>query len=247
MEQRKIFVVVVVGLVVSALACSTGGIGLGGGVQGSGNVVEEEFEATNFTGVSLETIGNLYVEMGSEESLTVEADDNLIEYFEVEVDEGLLTIAGRPGANLQPAGPVNFYLTAEDLDTVRLAGSGDIELPDLTADEFAVMLEGSGDVEMGGLQATRLEVNLSGSGDLDVASGWVDEQVIEIGGSGKYDARDLQSGTTEVSISGSGSATVWAVNSLAVSISGSGSVRYAGSPNLDKLTVSGSGSVEQIN
>ena len=53
----------------SSLACrfSVPGIWLPGdweSVRGSGDVVEEPRDVRGFTGVSLETIGNLYIEQG---------------------------------------------------------------------------------------------------------------------------------------------------------------------------------------
>jgi hypothetical protein len=233
----------VVVLVIGTLACGVGGLG---STQGSGQVVEEEFEVSGFTGVRFETIGTLYIEIGEEEGLVVEAEDNLIEHFVVEVDGKVLKIGGESGVSLSPTTPINFYLTVKQLDTIVLAGSGDVEAPDLAAEKFTATVSGSGDIDMDGLVATTLDVVLSGSGDLEISDGRVDEQDISISGSGKYDARDLASAVADVNISGSGSATILVSDSLEVNIAGSGSVRYAGSPNLDKLTVSGSGTVEQI-
>lgn len=241
--KRRGFIVLVLVLAISTLACSVGGWNT---VSGSGHVTEEEYEVSGVTAVTLTTIGNLYISVGDEEELRIEAEDNLLQYFEVEVDSGVLEIGAESGVNLQPTALVNFYLTVSELDTIVLAGSGDIEAPDLEAEQFSVTISGSGDVYMGALDADAIEVLISGSGDLHVSGGVVTEQIITISGSGKYEARDLASATAEVSITGSGSITIRVRDSLKVSISGSGSVRYAGNPTLDRVTVSGSGSIEQI-
>jgi hypothetical protein len=243
MKGRSFIILLALVVAVNGLACSIGGVG---SVGGSGNVVEEEREVSNFTGVTLETVGNLYIELGDEDGLVIEAEDNLIEYFETEVDGKMLKIKTRGNANLSPTAPINFYLTMKELDTIVLAGSGDVEAPDVRGEKFVVSITGSGDIELGDLTVDTLEVSVDGSGDLHASGGTVQEQEITISGSGKYEARDLRSTNSAVSIPGSGSATIWVTGSLEVSIKGSGSVRYVGSPSLDKVTITGSGSIEQI-
>lgn len=242
MKRQGVLILTIVVLVLSALACTIGG----GAVRGSGEVVEEEREVSGITGVTFETVGNLYIEEGEEESLRIEAEDNLIPHFQTQVDDGILTIGADPDTVLGPTAPVNFYLTVQELNTLELIGSGDIEVPSLGAEMLTISVSGSGDINVADLNADVLEVRIPGSGDLRVSDGSVNEQSITIDGSGRYQARDLQSVEADVSIGGSGSVTIRVQNNLEVSISGSGSVRYAGSPTLDRVTVSGSGSIEQI-
>lgn len=246
MKKRGLIVLAVTVLIASSLACvcPLSIPDLGQGVRGSGDVVEETREVRAFTGVTLATIGNLYIEQGDEEGLRIEAEDNLLPYFEVEVDGGMLEIGAKPGVNLRPTVPVNFYLTVKGLDTIRLAGSGDVEVLDLEAGDLAVTVSGSGDVNMPDLDADELKAVIAGSGDLSV-SGQVDEQEITISGSGGIEARKLACAAATVRITGSGSVTVWVSDHLDVTISGSGSVRYIGSPTVE-TTVTGSGSIRQI-
>ena len=245
MKRRKLIVLVVVALLLSGIACacplSVPGLTP---VRGSGDLEEETFEVSGFTGVTLACVANLYIERGDEETLRVEAEENLIPYFVVEVDGGMLDIGTKSGVELNPTEPINFYLTVEDLDTIVLAGSGEIEAPDMVANYLTVTLSGSGDVELPDLRVGKLKIDLSGSGDLN-ASGQADDQEIIMGGSGVYEARNLRSTEAEVDISGSGSVTIQVSDKLDVTIGGSGSVRYIGSPAVE-TSVSGSGTIEQI-
>lgn len=242
MKQRELIVLMAV-LLVGALACSVGGLGA---VRGTGSVIQEERPIGYFNGVTLATLGNLYIEVGNEEKLVIEAQENLIPYFETTVTGEMLKIKTRDGVNLNPTAPVNFYLTVKKLDAIVLTGSGNIEAPALQADKFLVELGGAGDIEIAGVTADALEVQISGSGTLRVSGGRAGKQEVTISGSGKYEARGLQSNEADVTISGSGSMTINVRQHLRVNISGSGSVRYVGNPALDKLTVSGTGTVEQI-
>jgi len=236
MKQRIGLAVVVSVMALSILACQVGGFTR---VRGSGNIVEEGREVSGFTGVALAGIGELTIEVGERESLRIEAEDNLMTYLETEVRNGMLEIGVQDGVNLNSTRPVRFYLTVEELDTIVLSGSGNIEAPDLEAERFAIAISGSGDVEMGDLSADTVDAVISGSGNLDIAGGRVEEQDITISGSGEYQAGGLNSRSVEITISGSGNATVRATESLDVRISGSGSVNYYGNP---RTTFSGSGS-----
>lgn len=241
--QRIMALFISVLLVTGSLACVVCGWP---GVYGSGRVVEEEREVSGFTGIELATFGNLYIKVGDEEKLRIEAEDNLIPYFEVRVYEGVLKIASRPGASPSATRPVNFYLTVKELDTIVLSGSGDIKAPDLEAERFSVTISGSGDIEMGNLNAGEVEIRTFGSGNLDVAGSEAAEQDVTINGSGDVKIGNLDAGALEAQISGSGSLDILGgqIEEQKVTISGSGDygARHLASAEAD-ARISGSGSM----
>ncbi len=236
-----------------------------GTVRGSGNVVEEARTVGGVTGVELATIGNLTIEMGETESLRIEAEDNLLEYFETEVRDGNLLIRTRNNTNLRATRPVNYYLTVTSLEAIRISSSGDIQAPDLRAGRFSITISSSGSLEMGDLEtdaltveisssgdvtlgelsARTIEVDINSSGDLDIAGGQVTTQNINIGSSGNYNAQDLASDKADVRLSSSGSAYIWVQEAMKANLSSSGNVRYRGNPTVDADTDS-SGDVIQI-
>lgn len=215
-------------------------------VRGSGNVIEETREISNVTGVELATLGNLVIEVGDTESLRIEAEDNLMEYFESEVRGGKLRIRTKEGVRLNATRPVNYYLTVFSLDTIVITSSGDIQAPDLEAEQFSITISSSGDLQMGNLNANNLDVTISSSGDLDIAGGQVQRQNVSISSSGSYTAPDLESAMADVRLSSSGSATIWVQDNLRVNLSSSGDVRYRGNPTVD-ATMTSSGEVIQVN
>jgi hypothetical protein len=243
-------------------ACSIGDVRT---VRGSGDIVEETREVSGVTGVNLATIGHLTIEVGDMESFRIEAEDNLLEYFETEVLGGKLRIKTQDNVSLNTTKPVYYYLTVTDLDTIEISSSGDIEAPDLEAERFsitvassgnlemgdleadtvAVHISSSGDVTMGVLNANTLEVDISSTGNLDIAGGEVTAQNITINSSGKYTAQALASYEAEVRLNSTGSATIWVYDHLKANLQSSGDVRYRGSPTLDATTDS-SGDVIQI-
>lgn len=255
---------VVLALIVTVLCLAQGCVGMNR-VRGSGRVVEESRDITGFTGVRLTTLGDLHIEVGRREALRINAEDNLIRYFVSEVGDGMLTIGTREGINLDPRRPVVFYLTVKDLDTVEVAGSGDVEVPslkgprlslavlgsgDIEAENLEVgrvemRLAGSGNVEIWNLQANSMQIDISSSGGLSIAGGQAKRQDLVIGGSGGYAGERLETVETVVDIRGNGWASVWARERLTVNLRGSGQVRYTGDPVLEQ-TVTGPGGVTRI-
>jgi hypothetical protein len=234
-------------LALSVLACQVGGIDLGSatGILGSGNVVEENRPVSDISGVELATLGNLQIEIGDSEELRIEAEDNLMEYFETEVRKGTLRIRTQEGVNLRPTEPVNYYLTVTGLESIGIFSSGDIQAPDLEAERFSITIASSGNLEMGNLVAETLEVEISSSGNLDIASGMVETQNISIKSSGNYMAQDLESGEADVHLTSSGSGTIRVSDHLSATLNSSGDVRYFGNPTVNATTNS-SGNVTKI-
>ena len=266
---RRVWILVALAvLTLGTLGCGCCGVWTGfGAVRGSGQVVEEVREVSDFTGVELATAGNLTIEVGERESLRIEAPADLMEFIETDVRDDTLVIDTRPavGLRLWPRRSVNYYLTVKELDEITLSSSGDVEAPDLQAGRFSVTasssgrldmgdldadtlevrITGSGGVRMGELQADRIEVDIRSSGDLEIAGGQVEEQDVTITSSGSYRARDLESAEAQVRLTSSGSATIRVREHLKADLTSSGSLRYVGSPTLDVRTTS-SGDVRQI-
>jgi len=215
-------------------------------VQGSGNVIMVERQVSEFHAGTLAGIGELYIELGDQENLRIQAEDNLLEYIETEVQDGSLNIGLRSGYNLDPKEPINYFLTVKSLDSISVSGLGNANAPALQAQDFKVAISGSGSVELQGLQADNLEVHISGLGSLAIGEGKVAAQRIDISGSGTYKAQELQSASAAVQISGLGNAVVWVEQQLSVKISGSGVVEYAGDPRTIESDISGAGKLEQI-
>jgi hypothetical protein len=274
MARRAAAVLAGVMLMLSAIGCS---IDLGPleafdletlgfkAVTGDGNVVTQGREVGGFDSVALSGWGKLHIELGDTEALTIEADQNLLEYIEAEVTDGHLEIRHRRRVVLRPSTPINYYLTVTALESVRVTGAGEVEVPalsgerfsvfisgagkidmaDMTVDRLRVDITGAGDVSVGSLTGDRLDVEISGAGDFSVEGGEIREQDIGISGGGNHQARELQSAEASIRLSGLGNATVRVSERLEVSISGAGSVRYIGDPTVEK-NVSGVGSVKQI-
>jgi hypothetical protein len=236
--MRIVFVVPLLALAASLTGC----INMPGWhtVEGSGNLITQTREVNGFDQVAVSGSGQLILSQGQEESLSIEADDNLLPLIESEVVHGHLSIGPR-NVNLRPTQTIVYRLKVKRLSALSLSGSVRAEAVSLRSDRLSLHLSGSGKVHIDQLDAETLQTHISGSGSTS-ASGRVNGQEVSISGSGNHHAANLKSSRATARISGSGHAWLWVTDSLNTHISGSGRVEYRGTPRVDSH-VSGSGRV----
>jgi hypothetical protein len=230
-------------LVAIMVATITSGCVVYPGISGSGTIISESREVTDFDAVSIGGSGTLQITQGERESLEVKVDDNLLPYLRTEVSGGELKIWWDRG-NLHFSQQPVYLLEVKQLEKLHLSGSLHAEMDRLSAEEFEGRISGSGKIELGHLEAREVRLRVSGSGDLALDGGRADSLEVGISGSGNAQMSEFRAGEVDLSISGSGNAEVQAVERLHASVSGSGNVTYYGTPAVDS-SVSGSGKVRQ--
>ena len=207
-------------------------------IHGSGILDSEDRPVQGVTRVSLTTLGELTIQLGDNESLVVEAEDNLLQYIETSVVGGKLTIRSAQNVNLEPTRSVRYTLTVSSLAGLEVSSSGSITAPALAAEKFDLQISSSGNITLAGLTADHLTVDISSSGNLEIGAGEVSEQTVNLSSSGNYRAGELRSQTADVTNSSSGTVTLWVTNQLKVDLSSSGNVNYYGEPAVTEETSS---------
>ena len=201
-----------------------------------------------FTEVNLGGSAHVVLKQGSPQSVVVEASPEALADFETVVKDQQLRLGYRSNSGnmlrYRDRGPVTVYVTAPTLTALRVGGSGKFEVDGpLKADALTLAISGSGQLQVPQLTATSLETALSGSGNVRVG-GTCPRMEVRISGSGQVQARELRAETCTARISGSGNAHVYATKTANASLSGSGNVYVAGGGQLSSR-VSGSGRVSK--
>lgn len=228
-------------------------------VRGSGHLTEEVRQIDKVTQVDLATIGVLFIEIGDHVELTIEAEDNLLEYIETNVRHGRLTIDNEDGIQLRPRKAITYHLMVTSLDAIVISSSGDVVIiDDIVSDEFAIEIGSSGDLDIGTIDCTEIEITINSSGDVSIdelnadvldlsirssgdvkiARGQIGEQNIAISSSGDYNARRVASEEARVRISSSGDAHVRVSERLDARTSSSGDINYYGDPKIRRRETS---------
>ena len=240
---KTLFVIAV--LLLALLACSVG-VPTISGIKGSGILKTETRPVSNFQAVVLSGIGDLQITQGQQESLEIEAEDNILEVIETRVENGTLYIGFRDGVvNIQPTKTIKYTLSVKDLTGLTSSGVGNIQVGDLKTSDLDVQISGVGSIKIASLEASSVAILISGTGSSEVGGGKADKLKLESSGAGSFRAPDVQFAVADVSISGVGSARLWVTERLDVALSGTGSVEYYGSPVVTQL-VTGLGSIKSL-
>lgn len=199
-------------LLVLVSACST--------TNGSGALRTETRSVSGFSTVELTGIGDVLIQQTGTESLSVQAEDNLLPDLTSEVSDGTLRLGTKSGVNLRPTKPITYRLTVKDLTGLRVSGSGNQHATSIATPTLTVDISGSGDITAGGS---------------------ADTQAVTISGSGNYNAAALASKNAAIRLLGSGDATLNVTATLHTELSGSGNITYSGTP---EITTDNTGSGE---
>jgi hypothetical protein len=189
-------------------------------IVGSGVVVQAPRPVGAFHGVRLSSVGRVELSTSAQPSVVVEADDNVVEHVRTEVVGGVLEVGLDSGSYSDIT--LTVRVAAPALDLVELLGAGE--------------LAGTvGDV-------TSLRVALQGAGRVTLA-GTAGAATIDLTGAGAFHGYDLLAGACTVRLTGTGVVEVTASDSLDAVVTGVGSVRYDGSPDILRSEVTGLGSI----
>ena len=212
-------------------------------VKGNGKVARQERPLAHFTGISLSLPAQVEIRIGSTESVSIEADENLLALVETVIEDGDLEIRARKDYNLQPR-TLKIVVQAKAVNHIALGGSGSVEAEALSSPKLTLEIGGSGSINIKRAESESVAASIGGSGNVKLG-GAARKLEVAIGGSGGVQAGQLKADNVEVSIGGSGDVTVWAANTLKATVAGSGDVGYYGDPKVQS-TVVGSGGAKRL-
>lgn len=214
-------------------------------ITGNRQVTTQQRNITDFNAIKVAGSFDVYVSQGASYAVRVEAEDNLMEYIEVEKDGNVLEVDFKDNYSIQTHNPVKVYITAPTYTSLKVAGSGNIisETRITHASQLDIDIVGSGDVKLE-VDAPTINTEIGGSGSA-VLKGTTQNFNADIAGSGELKAYNLLSENMDIGIAGSGDAEVFASKKLDIKVAGSGNVNYKGNPAVSQ-SISGSGSVKKV-
>lgn len=247
MEKRSFIYLVLVTVLLTSMSCMAINLPQISGVRGSGEMKTESRDVSGFTRLALGSIGELTLVQGEDESLVIEAEDNILPLITSVVRDDTLFI-GLDEAGLNrviPTKDIKYTLTMKEITGLEVSGAADITTQTVTSGELEIESSGAGTMKIGNLTANQLKVEVSGAGNVEIESGVVPVQEIHLSGAGSYDSSGVESREAKVDISGAGSATMWVKEKMEVEMSGAGNLEYYGTPEM-VANVSGAGKMKSL-
>lgn len=167
------------------------------------------------------------------DSITIEADENIIPYILTKVENDILIIKFQEGVHVRGTlKKLQVTVPVQNINEISLQGSGNIKSKNakVNAENVSILVDGSGYVDI----------------DID---GETDTLRAEVKGSGYIHAYKLASDVVTAIVRGSGKikTTVIVMDEFKVTIDGSGDIFYkgTGTPSKHNTNIKGSGKIEQ--
>ena len=195
-----------------------------------GKVITKTLDLTEFTHINL--AGNADIKFRQGDAVSVEAYGNelAIEGNDIRVEDGILLVEKKPDAD-RKLPSIKLTITAPTLESIHVAGAGDIEMKDTIelSNDLNITIAGAGDVDIDRLKCQNFCLQISGAGDIKAekikCKGKAD---IQIRGAGDMKA-DVKANNISVQISGAGDADLDVkCQDISVIASGTGEVELKG-------------------
>lgn len=190
-------------------------------IEGSGILVSESRDVPFFNSVSSEGVFEVHITQGTQQSIEVTADNNIISHLKTRVVNNELQIYLDHKTNYKRP-TVDITIVTTGLNGLKNSGTGNIYTSHVTENgAFSIYNTGTGSIH---IEGTASSLNLFNEG------------------SGSVFAFDFQVDNGHVEIVGSGDVELFCSNTLDVVIEGSGNVYYKGLPSIN-VSITGSGVV----
>jgi len=211
-------------------------------VTGHGKVVTKERNLDSFTGVKVSSGIDVYLKQGNNETVTVEADENLHEYILTEVRNGVLNVYSE--YNIREAERKRVYVTMKEVNSVKTTSAGDVigESP-ISNDKLELSASSAGDIKLE-VHVKNLDVDISSSGDISL-SGETDMLRADLSSAGDLNAYDLRAREADISVSSAGDADVYASERITARASSAGDINYKGDPKYVDAHSSSAGGIHK--
>jgi len=226
---------------------------------GSGNLVTEEFEFSDFTRVEVGSAFQVEIVQADSYRVSVTADDNLFEYIQVSKQGETLKI----GLKLLPLRPLFTTLRAEitmppiyDLDLsgatkgtlsgfsstenldIEVSGASSLDMSDMAASDIEFELSGASRVRGDITASGNARLNLSGASSVQL-QGAAGDLAIDASGASRAELDNFPVASADVKLSGASGATVNLDGRLDADLSGASRLSYSGEPTMGDIHTSG--------
>jgi len=189
-------------------------------VNGSGRAVTEQRNVDGFTSVHVSSAINATVMVGPDVTVTVTADDNLLDNVATSVFLGRLDVSMTGSSSVRT--PVSVAITVPVLDTVQASSAASVTVTGVNTSTLTVAAESSGSiVARGNASAVNVTAQSNGSADL-----------------GNVPAQNAT-----VQLDSAGRATVNAQISVSGSVDSAGRLTIEGDPQAVRVSTDSGGQV----
>ncbi len=209
--------------------------------RGSGNIVTETRKTSNFTAIDAAGPIHVQIKKGTAQSVTVQADDNIMRLVETTVTGNTLNIKLRKINNLRNA-TINVTVVVTEFTEASASASAEIKSEETIGSDSKINLTASSAAKIEvKLNVPAVNVNASSGADIDLAGNTKNIQAEASSGS-QINAAALKAENAKGNASSGADIKLFGSVSIDASASSGGQVNYTGgAANVIKNVSSGGG------
>lgn len=229
------------GVALTLTACN---LNINTGENGNGKIVTEEREVTaDFTEVRGSAGLDIYLTQGNENKIVVEADENLLQYIETDIESGKLHITS--SENIGRSKSKKVYVTYKELNTIEASSGADVTGNSVIKSQKLSLKSSSGAELEVEVFTQDLTAKTSSGAELKV-SGKASSLNADASSGSELDAKELFVINCIAEASSGAEVTVNVKDKLETRVSSAGEINYHGNPVSVNSNKSNSGTVEKM-
>jgi len=213
-------------------------------IKGNGHLTTKTRTVGDYNKIGVAGSFNVELIKGTEGEITIQAEENLMDYIITDVKDGQLKIKTKKGYQIKSTKKIKITIPFSDVEAISLAGSGNIYTTQtIKAKELQLAVAGSGGMNLN-ISTGQVNTSISGSGNMKL-QGDSNQFSCKIAGSGNLNGYNLKANIANAKVAGSGNIKIHAMNEIHAKIAGSGNIYYTGNPEIVKSNSAGSGSIKK--
>ena len=212
----------------------------------SNNVTTNQYAYSGYDGIDASNAFSVYVSFSdTEESIEIEANDNLHQYIRVKLENGTLVIEIEDNVSVRGNATLNAFITTNSVSDFE--GSGAIRfIVEDPVNENDIMIDLSGASTFSGeFNTNNLYTDLSGASILDVR-GYAENANMEASGASIIKNDGLVIDYLKTDLSGASNVTITVNEEIDVEASGASILRYKGDAVITYQDLSGASSIQKM-
>lgn len=206
------------------------------------SITSKTYDISDFTSLNLQLIGEVQYVQADSSYLNVSGSSILIDALNVSDGKGKLTIELKNRQKYSNSKKeLIIKLSSPRLEQVTFESIGSLHLKDhMESDKLEIINNGIGQIKVDDCHVSTFVLTSKSVGAVTV-SGIANKVSISSEGIGNIDCSGLEAIETKVVSKGTGNISVFAQESIDISLKGIGNVKYYGNPSNVKTDISGMG------
>ncbi|MCC9165344.1 head GIN domain-containing protein [Pontibacter harenae] len=205
-------------------------------LKGNGNLKSQTRKVSGISGIDVSGGFQVELTLGNNESVRLEAEENLLSNIKTVVRNGVLHIYN--DKSISSSKSMKAYITLRDLTSIDISGGVKVVGKSVfKPSKLTLDMSGGTSVKLA-VETSSINADMSGASKIEL-TGRTNTLVMDMSGASNVNAEGLQAKRVSVEASGASKIRVHATESLDIDASGASNIAYKGNPRVTSDTSGG--------